>query len=115
MQVEKQAWYGGGCDLTPAYLYEQDAEQFHNFWKGECDKHNPDLYPKYKAWCDEYFYIPARQEHRGIGGIFFDDVDANEAPFDVREVRRAVASGTAKIGNNYMLFGMCTRRGELET
>lgn len=84
--MEGQAWYGGGCDLTPAYLYDQDAGKFHAFWKGICDKHHPDLYAKYKAWCDEYFYIPARQEHRGIGGIFFDDVDAKDSSFDVQQV-----------------------------
>ncbi len=86
LQVEGQAWYGGGCDLTPAYLFEDDARQFHKFWKATCDKHHTDLYSKYKAWCDDYFYIPARQEHRGIGGIFFDDLEATDAPFDVSQV-----------------------------
>ena len=87
MQVEGQAWYGGGCDLTPAYLWEEDAREFHTFWKGKCDKHHPGLYSEYKAMCDKYFYLPARQEHRGIGGIFFDDVDDDEASFDVHEVK----------------------------
>lgn len=86
LQVEGQAWYGGGCDLTPTYLFEEDARQFHSFWKAKCDKHHTDLYPKYKAWCDDYFYIPTRQEHRGIGGFFFDDLEAKDAPFDVSQV-----------------------------
>ncbi|DBB05047.1 TPA: hypothetical protein ACH3X3_010315 [Trebouxia sp. C0006] len=92
-QVEGQAWYGGGCDLTPAYLFEDDARQFHSFWKATCDKHHTDLYSKYKAWCDDYFYIPARQEHRGIGGIFFDDLEATDAPFDVSQFVKDVAEG----------------------
>lgn len=92
-QVEGQAWYGGGCDLTPAYLFEEDARQFHSFWKATCDKHHTDLYPKCKAWCDDYFYIPARQEHRGIGGLFFDDLEAKDAPFDVSQFVKDVAEG----------------------
>lgn len=85
-QVEGQSWYGGGCDLTPAYLFETDACRFHRFWKATCDKYDGELHPKYKAWCDDYFYIPARQEHRGIGGIFFDDLEATDAQFDVSQV-----------------------------
>ncbi|KAL0025409.1 hypothetical protein WJX79_006082 [Trebouxia sp. C0005] len=92
-QVEGQAWYGGGCDLTPAYLFEEDARHFHSFWKATCDKHHTDLYTKYKAWCDDYFYIPARQEHRGIGGIFFDDLEAKDAAFDVSQFVEDVAEG----------------------
>ena len=84
--MEGQLWYGGGCDLTPAYLFEEDACHFHRFWQATCDKHDGALYPKYKAWCDDYFYIPARQEHRGIGGIFFDDLEAADAQFDVSQV-----------------------------
>ena len=86
MQVDGQSWYGGGCDLTPAYLFEEDAHSFHSFWQSTCNTHDAELYPKYKAWCDEYFYIPARQEHRGIGGIFFDDLEAEGAVFDVHQV-----------------------------
>ncbi|KAG6862748.1 hypothetical protein C0993_001654, partial [Termitomyces sp. T159_Od127] len=71
-------WFGGGCDLTPSYLYEEDAVHFHTTIKNACDKHGPQLYPKFKKWCDEYFYIPHRNESRGIGGIFFDDL--NEGP-----------------------------------
>lgn len=85
-QVEDQSWYGGGCDLTPAYLFEDDACRFHRHWKATCDKHDAELYPGYKTWCDDYFYIPARQEHRGIGGIFFDDLEAADAQFDVAQV-----------------------------
>mmetsp|Transcript_37029 Transcript_37029/g.51393 ORF Transcript_37029/g.51393 Transcript_37029/m.51393 type:complete len:361 (-) Transcript_37029:27-1109(-) len=77
-QVEGgEGWYGGGADLTPFYLFDEDAREFHSFWKTECDKHGDHLYSKLKAWCDDYFYIPARKEHRGIGGIFFDDLMSN--------------------------------------
>lgn len=66
-------WFGGGCDLTPSYLYEEDARTFHGTIKAACDPFGESIYPAFKEWCDEYFYIPHRQETRGIGGIFFDD------------------------------------------
>lgn len=68
-------WFGGGCDLTPFYLYDEDAKHFHEQHKLALDKHDKLLYPKYKKWCDEYFYIKHRGETRGVGGIFFDDFD----------------------------------------
>jgi coproporphyrinogen III oxidase len=67
-------WFGGGSDLTPSYLYEEDARHFHSVLKAGCDKHGAGLYPAFKQWCDEYFYIPHRSETRGLGGIFFDDL-----------------------------------------
>ncbi|KAJ3818241.1 coproporphyrinogen III oxidase [Lentinula raphanica] len=67
-------WFGGGSDLTPSYLYESDASHFHQTHKTACDAFSPDIYPALKNWCDEYFYIPHRNESRGIGGIFFDDL-----------------------------------------
>ncbi|MFY9307529.1 MAG: oxygen-dependent coproporphyrinogen oxidase [Bacteroidia bacterium] len=65
-------WFGGGIDLTPHYVNEKDAAFFHNSLKGACDKHNPNYYPEFKKWADDYFFIPHRNETRGIGGIFFD-------------------------------------------
>ena len=65
-------WFGGGQDLTPYYLFEEDAKHFHQTCKIACDKHNPEFYPKYKARCDEYFYNTHRNEGRGVGGLFFD-------------------------------------------
>ncbi|KAF7314472.1 Coproporphyrinogen oxidase [Mycena kentingensis (nom. inval.)] len=67
-------WFGGGSDLTPYYLYEEDAVHFHETIKTVCDEHGEGLYPAFKKWCDEYFYIPHRGEARGVGGIFFDDL-----------------------------------------
>ncbi|KAJ1956553.1 Coproporphyrinogen-III oxidase [Dispira parvispora] len=69
------AWFGGGSDLTPSYLFEEDAQHFHKTLKAACDRHDQAFYPRFKKWCDEYFYLPHRQEARGVGGIFFDDLD----------------------------------------
>ncbi|KAK3345379.1 Coproporphyrinogen III oxidase [Neurospora tetraspora] len=68
-------WFGGGSDLTPSYLFDEDAIQFHKSLKEVCDAHDKEYYPRFKKWCDEYFYNKHRGESRGIGGIFFDDLD----------------------------------------
>jgi len=73
-------WFGGGLDLTPYYAFEDDARHFHQACRAALDPHGPSYYPQYKRWCDEYFYLKHRQEMRGIGGIFFDDL--NEPGFD---------------------------------
>ena len=65
-------WFGGGIDLTPHYVVEEDARWFHQYLKTVCDRHDPTFYPTFKPWADEYFFIPHRRETRGIGGIFFD-------------------------------------------
>lgn len=67
-------WFGGGSDLTPSYLYEEDAIHFHSTYQQASAPHGSELFPAFKKWCDEYFYITHRQESRGIGGIFFDDL-----------------------------------------
>lgn len=68
------AWFGGGIDLTPHYIDKAEAAQFHHALKTVCDKHDASYYAKFKAWADDYFYLPHRQETRGVGGIFFDDL-----------------------------------------
>ncbi|CAH0020454.1 unnamed protein product [Clonostachys rhizophaga] len=68
-------WFGGGSDLTPSYLFEEDAVHFHQTLKDVCDNHDKTYYPRFKKWCDEYFFNKHRGEGRGIGGIFFDDLD----------------------------------------
>jgi coproporphyrinogen III oxidase len=73
-----QQWFGGGQDLTPYYLFEEDAIHFHQTCKTACDKHNPEFYPKYKKQCDAYFWNAHRLEARGIGGLFFDYCKATE-------------------------------------
>jgi coproporphyrinogen III oxidase len=68
-------WFGGGIDLTPHYIIPAQATQFHQGLKAICDRYNSSFYPKFKEWADDYFYIPHRNETRGIGGIFFDHQD----------------------------------------
>ena len=72
------SWFGGGQDLTPYYLFEEDARHFHQTCKQACDKHHPDFYSDFKEKCDAYFYNSHREEARGIGGLFFDYCRANE-------------------------------------
>lgn len=70
---EEVCWFGGGMDLTPFYGFEEDAVHFHATCKAAVDPFGADKYPKFKQWCDEYFYLKHRKEQRGIGGIFMDD------------------------------------------
>lgn len=67
-------WFDAGADLTPSYLFQEDVTHFHLVHKRACDKHDPTFYPRFKKWCDEYFFIKHRGETRGVGGIFFDDL-----------------------------------------
>ncbi|MEY8781368.1 oxygen-dependent coproporphyrinogen oxidase [Allomuricauda sp. XS_ASV26] len=71
-------WFGGGQDLTPYYLFDEDAIHFHSVCKKACDAHNPDFYPDYKKKCDNYFWNAHRNEARGVGGLFFDYCKASE-------------------------------------
>jgi coproporphyrinogen III oxidase len=76
------AWFGGGTDLTPCYPFAEDAVHFHHTLKSVCDRHHPNFYPRFKRWCDEYFFLKHRDETRGIGGIFFDYLEGDrEAHF----------------------------------
>ena len=68
-------WFGGGTDLTPSYLFKEDVSHFHGTYKKVCDDHDSAFYPKFKAWCDDYFLIKHRGERRGLGGVFFDDMN----------------------------------------
>ncbi len=71
------AWFGGGTDLTPYYPVREDVIHFHRNLKEVCDRHDPGYYPRFKKWCDEYFYIKHRGEARGVGGIFFDYLEGD--------------------------------------
>lgn len=73
-------WFGGGFDLTPYYANKEDVIHWHQTAKAACDPFGDDVYPAYKKWCDEYFYLKHRKEPRGVGGLFFDDL--NEQGFD---------------------------------
>ncbi|RKZ98517.1 MAG: oxygen-dependent coproporphyrinogen oxidase, partial [Gammaproteobacteria bacterium] len=73
-------WFGGGYDLTPYYGFEQDVVAWHQTAKSACDPFGEDVYARYKKWCDEYFFLKHRNEPRGVGGLFFDDL--NEGGFE---------------------------------
>lgn len=70
-------WFGGGYDLTPYYGFEEDCAYWHQTAKNACEPFGSDVYPRYKKWCDDYFYLKHRDEQRGIGGLFFDDLNEN--------------------------------------
>ena len=78
--ITSRAWFGGGADLTPIFpdRHRRDAADFHAALKTACDACDPAYYPRFKAWCDEYFYLPHRQEPRGAGGVFYDDLDSGD-------------------------------------
>ena len=78
MIVTSKSWFGGGSDLNPMVPVEQDTADFHAAFKAACDAHGAEKYPKYKAWCDEYFFIKHRNEARGVGGIFYDYLDTGD-------------------------------------
>ena len=86
-----RAWVGGGADLTPYYLYDEDAVHFHRTLKAACDKHDPTYYPRFKAECDRYFFLRHREEARGVGGLFFENMGGDlEREFDfVQDAGRA--------------------------
>lgn len=72
-------WFGGGIDVTPHYIVDEDSIFFHQYLKSVGDKHDESYYPHHKKWADDYFYIPHRNETRGIGGIFFDRLEADDS------------------------------------
>lgn len=90
-----RAWFGGGSDLTPTFPIAEDTADFHAALAAACDSYRPGAYAEYKAWCDRYFYLPHRQEPRGVGGIFFDDLAAGA---EGREFALVRAVGEAVLG-----------------
>ena len=76
--VTSKAWFGGGADLNPMFPDDADTAAFHGAFQAACDRHDPGYYPRFKAWCDEYFFIKHRGEARGVGGIFFDYLDSGD-------------------------------------
>jgi coproporphyrinogen III oxidase len=81
--VTTKAWFGGGADLNPPLPYEEDTQAFHARMQAACDAHDPAYHPKFKAWADDYFFIPHRGVHRGVGGIFYDHLECtDQATFD---------------------------------
>jgi coproporphyrinogen III oxidase len=82
-----RAWFGGGSDLTPTFAFDADTTDFHAALCGACDSYGPGTYAEYKAWCDKYFFLPHRQEPRGVGGIFFDNLASGDIERDFGFVR----------------------------
>ncbi|NQZ71522.1 MAG: oxygen-dependent coproporphyrinogen oxidase [Dinoroseobacter sp.] len=85
-------WFGGGADLNPCLEKEEDTASFHTALKSYCDPHGPEVYPDYKAWADEYFFVPHRGRARGVGGVFFDDRNTGDWDADftlTRDIGRA--------------------------
>jgi len=92
MIVTTEGWFGGGGDLTPVFPEDDESARFHKAYKDACAAHDPAYYPKFKKWCDEYFYLPHRDEPRGIGGIFYDNVNTGDWNADLaftKDVGRA--------------------------
>jgi coproporphyrinogen III oxidase len=104
MLVTTQGWFGGGGDLTPLRLDTAeaiaDAADLHGAFQAACDRHDPGYYPRFKAWCDRYFYLPHRGEPRGAGGIFFDSLFSGDAEADfvfTQDVGRAFLDAYPRI------------------
>jgi coproporphyrinogen III oxidase len=85
--VTNKAWFGGGADLTPMVEDKADTASFHAALKEACERHDPGYYPRFKAWCDEYFFLKHRNEPRGAGGIFFDNMDSGDWAVDFAFLR----------------------------
>ncbi|MGE0151290.1 MAG: oxygen-dependent coproporphyrinogen oxidase [Reyranellaceae bacterium] len=96
MIVTSRAWFGGGADLTPMAPVEADTRDFHAAFKAACDRFDPDYYPRFKKWCDEYFFLPHRNEPRGVGGIFYDYLNTGNFETDFA-FTRAVGETFAEI------------------
>ncbi len=93
--VTQKSWFGGGADMTPVFPNDEDTNLFHSALKATCDAHPMADYQTYKSWCDRYFYLPHRQEPRGVGGIFFDQLNSGDWIGDfefVKDVGRAFTS-----------------------
>jgi coproporphyrinogen III oxidase len=129
-------WFGGGMDLTPYYPFEQDAMHFHRTCSDALASFGAEYYPRFKQWCDEYFYLKHRQEPRGIGGVFFDDLSDRSFDFSfaltqsvgdsllpayipIAERRRELAYGTRERNfqayrrGRYVEFNLVYDRGTL--
>lgn len=91
-------WFGGGFDLTPYYADKDDCVFWHQQSKAACDPFGAEVYDKYKQWCDEYFYLKHRDEHRGIGGLFFDDLNSEQTGWDFEQCFAFMKS----VGDHYI-------------
>ena len=92
-----RSWFGGGIDLTPHYIVPEQAAYFHGQLKTTCDRFDADYYPRFKKWADDYFYIPHRQETRGVGGIFYDRLE----PGTEGKTKQELFDFTAAVGRTF--------------
>jgi coproporphyrinogen III oxidase len=98
-------WFGGGADLTPMVPDETDTAEFHAALQAACDRHDPGYYPRFKEWCDKYFFLPHRDEPRGVGGIFYDNLDGGDWEADfafTRDVGLAFLDAYPRIVRRHM-------------
>ncbi len=103
--VTTKGWFGGGGDLTPTWPDEQDTESFHGAFKAACDRHPVADHTRYKEWCDEYFFLPHRNEPRGVGGIFYDYLESGDWDADfafTRDVGESFRDAYAAIVRRHM-------------
>lgn len=103
--ITTKRWFGGGADLTPMVADDDDTAQFHAALKAACDKHDPDYYARFKKWADDYFFLPHRNEPRGVGGIFYDGLDSGDWAADfafTRDVGLAFHDVYPKIVRRHM-------------
>lgn len=110
-----KSWFGGGSDLTPIYIDEDESAVFHKAFKKVCDRYNPDYYPKFKQQCDEYFYLKHRNEPRGVGGIFYDYLNSNNFDSDfnfTQDVGRAFLDIYPKIVKEKMFLSWTQQQRE---
>lgn len=106
---ENVRWFGGGIDVTPHYIIEDDARFFHQHIKGVCDKSSLDFYPEFKAWADRYFYIKHRQETRGIGGIFYDRLTPVKTGLSFEQI----LTFSEDVGNSFVpIYGELIKRNK---
>jgi len=97
----KDQWFGGGQDLTPYYLFEEDVRHFHSICKQQCDKFSIDFYPTFKKQCDTYFYNSHRNEARGVGGLFYDYLKPNDA-MSMKELLNFITSNGDSFLHSYL-------------
>jgi len=105
--VTGKGWFGGGADMTPYVSFDEDTKEFHAAFQDACNHHNPDYYPRFKKWCDDYFYLKHRQESRGIGGIFFDYLESGDSQADFKftqDVGRALRDTYPRIVERRMFL-----------
>ncbi|MGF6233370.1 coproporphyrinogen III oxidase [Inquilinus ginsengisoli] len=98
-------WFGGGADLTPMVPDQTDTAEFHAALQAACDRHDPGYYPRFKEWCDRYFFLPHRDEPRGVGGIFYDNLDSGDWDADfafTRDVGLAFLDAYPRIVRRHM-------------